>query len=241
MNVEATLLVAYAAGVVTILSPCVLPILPIVLGGALDACRHGAAALAAGLVLAFTATGMAIATLSFSIGFSPDLFSKIAAGIMMLLGIVMVSAPLQRQFALAAEHATQSWRQDVAAFSPQGLGGQFMLGLLLGAVWTPCVGPTLGAAIALAAQGQQLTYAAGVMFVFALGIVTPLLVLTMGARAAVARRKDLLRRFSAHAQPWMGGLIFLVGLAIIMDWMTHWEALALELMPQGLISFVYQF
>ncbi|MGE4187176.1 MAG: cytochrome c biogenesis CcdA family protein [Hyphomicrobiaceae bacterium] len=238
---EASLLVAYAAGVVTILSPCVLPILPIVLGSALDACRHGAAALAAGLVLAFTATGMAIATLSFSIGFSPDIISKIAAGIMMLLGIVMLSAPLQRQFALAAEHATQSWRQDVAAFSPRGLGGQFMLGLLLGAVWTPCVGPTLGAAIALAAQGQQLAYATSVMFVFALGIVTPLIVLTMGARATVARRKDMLRQLSAHAQPWMGGLLFLVGLAIVTEWMTHWEALALELMPQWLMSFVYQF
>jgi cytochrome c-type biogenesis protein len=239
--VDASLPIAYVAGVVSILSPCVLPILPVVLGGALSAGRHGPAALVSGLIVAFTATGMAIATLSISIGFPPDLFSKIAAGVMMLFGIVLVSAPLQRAFAVAAEHATQRWNQDVAAFSPQGVSGQFVLGLLLGAVWTPCVGPTLGAAVALAAQGHHLAYAASAMFLFALGIATPLLVLTMGARATVSRRKDALRCLSAHAQPLLGVLLILIGLSIVTGWMTEWEALALELMPNWLIGFVSKF
>lgn len=238
---DASLPIAYIAGVVSILSPCVLPILPVVLGGALNAGRHGPVALIVGLIAAFTATGMAVATLSISIGFPPDLFSKIAAGVMMLFGIVLVSTPLQRAFAVAAEHATQHWNQDVAAFSPQGVSGQFILGLLLGAVWTPCVGPTLGAAVALAAQGQHLAYAASAMFLFALGIATPLLVLTMGTQATVLRRKDALRRLSAHAQPLLGVLLILIGLSIVTGWMTEWEALALELMPHWLISFVSKF
>lgn len=238
---DVSLPIAYIAGVVSILSPCVLPILPIVLGGALDAGRHGPAALAAGLVVAFTATGMAIATLSISIGFPPDLFSKIAAVAMMLFGSILVSAPLQRTFAVAAEHTTQRWNQDVAAFSPQGAGGQFVLGLLLGAVWTPCVGPTLGAAVALAAKGQHLAYAASAMFLFAIGIATPLLALAMGARATVARRKDALRRLSAHAQPLLGVLLILAGISIVTGWITEWEALALEFMPHWLIAFVSRF
>lgn len=232
---------AYLAGVLTILSPCVLPLLPIVLGGALDAHRHGPVAMSAGLILAFTATGMAIAVFSISLGIPADLFSKIAASIMLAFGVVMVSAPLQRQFALAAEHVTQGWSQDVAAFSPRGLGGQFVLGLLLGAVWTPCVGPTLGAATALAAQGQHLVYAASVMFIFALGVVTPILVLSMGARSTIAKRKDAMRRFGAVAQPLIGWALIIVGVAILTGWMTEWEAFVLDRMPPWLIAFIYRF
>lgn len=238
---DASLPIAYFAGVVSILSPCVLPILPIVLGGALNAGRRGPLALATGLVVAFSATGMAIASLSISIGFPPDIFSKIAAGAMMLFGFVLLSAPLQRAFAVAAEHATQRWSHGISAFSPEGTSGQFVLGLLLGAVWTPCVGPTLGAAIALAAQGQHLAYAAFAMFLFALGIATPLFVLGIGTRTALSRRKDALRRLSAHAQPVLGVLLILVGILIVTGWMTEWEALALEFMPHWLIAFVSRY
>lgn len=232
---------AFAAGAVTILSPCILPILPIILGSALDSGRYGPLALAAGLVMAFTVTGMAIATLSISMGFSPDLFSKIAAGLMIIFGLAMVSARLQILVSVAAAHATQHLQQPVAEFSPHGLGGQFTLGLLLGAAWTPCVGPTLGAAIAMAAQGQQLTHAATTMFLFALGTVTPLLILTTGAKSTMARRKDALRRFSGRARPLIGALLLLFGLAMLTGWMTHWEAFLLELMPEGLVNFIYRF
>jgi UDP-N-acetylmuramyl pentapeptide phosphotransferase/UDP-N-acetylglucosamine-1-phosphate transferase len=78
------------------------------------------------------------------------------------------------------------------------------------------------------------------MFLFALGIATPLLVLTMGARATVARRKDVMRRLSLHAQPLLGGLLVLVGLSVVTGWMTQWETLALELMPQWLIVLISQ-
>jgi cytochrome c biogenesis protein CcdA len=232
---------AYAAGAVTILSPCVLPLLPILLGGSLNAHTHGALAMGGGLVASFTATGFLIATLGISMGLTAEVFSRIAAGVMMALGIVLISTYLQEKFTTLAEHATQRLRQGVAHYSPHGFGGQLTLGFLLGAVWTPCVGPTLGAAIALAAQGQQLTYAASVMFVFALGVVTPLVILMLGAREALARRKSWLSRFNAFARPVLGALLFAVGLAILTGWMSEWEAMMLELMPSSLIAFLYRF
>lgn len=232
---------AYIAGLVTILSPCVLPLLPIVLGSALNAHRWGAQALALGLVMSFTLFGLLIATLGFSIGVTPDFFSKVAAAVMVAFGVVLLSKSLQERFTVLAVAATSGLNQRTATFSAEGLHGQFALGVLLGAVWTPCVGPTLGAAIALAAQGKEISYAATIMFVFALGTVTPLLALMFGAREVINRRKDVLARLNAWIKPVLGGLLIAVGLAIITGLMTEWEALLLEISPQWLINFIYQF
>lgn len=236
-----SVVLAYVAGLVTILSPCVLPLLPIVLGSALNAHPRGPQALALGLVLSFTGFGLLISTVGFSLGLTPSVFSKIAAAMMIAFGAVLLSTSLQVRFAIAAEAATSGLNRQTASFVPQGLGGQFTLGLLLGAVWTPCVGPTLGAAIALAAQGKDLGYATMIMFVFALGTVTPLLALMIGAREAIARRKDAMARMNQWIKPVLGSLLVGVGLAIITGAMTEWEALLLDISPPWLIQFIYQF
>lgn len=236
-----SVLLAYIAGLVTILSPCVLPLLPVVLGSALNAHRRGPQALALGLVLSFTGFGLLIATVGFSLGLTPAVFSKVAAAMMIAFGLVLMSSSLQVRFAMAAEAATSGLSRQTEAYSPQGLRGQFLLGVLLGAVWTPCVGPTLGAAIAVAAQGTDLGYAAVIMFVFALGTVTPLLALMFGAREAIARRKEAMARLNQWIKPVLGGLLVAVGLAILTGLMTEWEAFLLELTPLWLIQFIYQF
>ncbi|MGH1419633.1 MAG: cytochrome c biogenesis CcdA family protein [Hyphomicrobiaceae bacterium] len=242
-------LLAYIAGLVTILSPCVLPLLPIVLGGALNAHRHGPLALAAGLVVSFTAFGLLIAILSFTsfdlfgyeLKIRPDSFSKFAAALMILFGIILLSSTLQQRFAIAAQAATASLNNRTAGFSPHSLAGQLVLGLLLGAVWTPCVGPTLGAAITLAAKGTGVAHAATVMFVFALGTATSLIALMFGTRGAMQNRKELMAKISNWIKPLLGVLLVGVGLLIITGLMTEWEALLLEYTPKWLNDFVYSF
>lgn len=232
---------AYIAGLVTILSPCVLPLLPIVLGSALHTHRLGPLALACGLVLSFTGVGLLIATVGFQLGLTTTSFSKIAAGVMMLFGVVLLSTTLQQKFALAAESATTRLSNSISAFAPQTLPGQFTLGLLLGAVWTPCVGPTLGAAIALAAQGQDTAYSATIMFIFALGTATPLLALMFATREAMQSRKTVMAQANTWIKPVLGLLLVGVGLLIITGLMTEWEAFVLSLSPQWLIQFIYGF
>ena len=234
-------LLAYLAGLVTILSPCVLPMLPIVLGGALQTHRHGPLALAAGLVISFTGFGMLIATIGFSIGLTPALFSKITASLMIIFGIILLSTALQSRFALATQSTVSGLNNTVAAFSPQTLSGQFWLGGLLGAVWTPCIGPTLGAAIALAAQGKDLTHAFMIMLSFAIGTVTPLIGLMYGTKEMVAKRKTAMAATATWMKPLLGGLLLTVGLLLITGWMTKWEAYLLEISPPWLISFIYSF
>lgn len=235
------IVLAYIAGLVTILSPCVLPMLPIILSGALNTHRLGPIALASGLVVSFTAIGLLIATLGFSIGLTPSAMTNIGAGLMLTFGVILLSTNLRTQFAIASESALSGLNTKVATFSPQTLAGQATLGVLLGAVWTPCVGPTLGAAIALAAQGENITRAALIMFVFALGTVTPLVALMYGTREAISSRKKTMAQSAAWITPVLAVLLILVSLMIMSGVMTQWEDTLLKLMPKGLVNFIYQF
>src|SRR5438270_5502264 len=96
------------------------------------------------------------ATIVFSIGLDAGVFRTVAAMLLMAIGLVLLVPRFQAQFALAAGPVSQWTEQRFGGFSGNGLGGQFGVGLLLGAVWSPCVGPTLGAASLLAAQGENL-------------------------------------------------------------------------------------
>ncbi len=232
---------AYIAGLVSILSPCVLPMLPMVLGGALQSHRHGPIALAAGLVLSFTGFGMFVATLGFSLGLTPQILTNISAALMLAVGLIMLSGTLQTRFAVMAQSSISGLSSYVSTFSPSTRPGQFLLGALLGAVWTPCVGPTLGAAIALAAQGQSIGYAATIMFLFAIGVVTPLIGLMYGTREVIAARKNAMASLANWIKPILGVLLIGISLLILTGLMTEWEKILLSISPDWLITFIYSF
>jgi cytochrome c biogenesis protein CcdA len=142
----ASLGLALIAGILTTLSPCVLPLLPAVLGAAATEHRLAPMALAAGLSLSFTAIGLFVAIFGFSIGLDTEVFRAAAAVGLMLVGAVLAVPALRTRFAILAA-PLGNWLQARFGGGPaQGASGQFALGLLLGAVWTPCAGPTLGAA-----------------------------------------------------------------------------------------------
>ncbi len=183
----ASLGAALLAGMLTTLSPCVLPLLPLVLGAALARHRAGPAALAAGLVTAFVAIGLFVATVGFAIGLDGDMFRTAFALVLAALGILLLSARLQRRLAIATSGIAGRAHGLLDRLAPDGPAGQFTLGLLLGAVWSPCVGPTLGAASLLAAQGRDLGSVAAVMAVFGMGTALPLLLAGLLSRRALLR------------------------------------------------------
>jgi len=177
----------FVAGVLSTLSPCVLPLLPLVLGPAMAAHRLGIATLAAGLVTSFVGVGLFVATIGFSAGLDGDVFRSISAVLLGIMGIVLLSGALQQRFAVATAGVSDAGNRLIQRLTPTGLGGQFVLGLLLGAVWSPCVGPTLGAASVLAAQGRDLASVASVMVAFGLGTAVPLLAVGSLSRQALMR------------------------------------------------------
>lgn len=177
----------FVAGMLSTLSPCVLPLLPLVMGPAMAVHRLGVAALAAGLVISFVGVGLFVATIGFSAGLDGDVFRSISAVLLGVMGVVLLSGALQQRFAVAAGGISNAGSQLIERLTPRGLGGQFVLGLLLGTVWSPCVGPTLGAASVLAAQGRDLASVASVMVAFGLGTAVPLLVVGSLSRQALMR------------------------------------------------------
>ncbi|WP_375456824.1 cytochrome c biogenesis CcdA family protein [uncultured Methylobacterium sp.] len=230
----ASLGLAFLAGLLSTLSPCVLPLLPLVLGAAASEHRYGPAALAGGLALAFVAIGLFVATVGFGLGLDGDVFRRVAAILLILVGIVLVVPAAQARLAVAAGPLANRAEARFGGFSSTGLRGQFGVGLLLGAVWSPCVGPTLGAASILAAQGRDLGIVALTMLVFGLGAALPLLVLGTLSRTVLMGWRGRLMRVGKGLKAALGAILVVTGLAILTGADKRIEAVLVDASPDWL-------
>ena len=175
----------FAAGALGTLSPCVLPLLPLVVAGAVERHHLGPLVLAAGLAASATTIGFAVALLGFAL--DRDVVRVAAGALLLVVGAVLLIARLDVALARATTPLAARAAALLARLGPRGLAGQAVVGALLGALWTPCGGPTLGGAIGLAAQRRSLGAAAAVMAAYSVGAVVPVLLLAYGSRRLVAR------------------------------------------------------
>ena len=229
-----TLALAALAGALSVLSPCVLPLLPIVLGAAAAEHRWAPAALAVGVALSFTVLGLFVATVGFAVGLDAGVFRAVAAVLLIAVGVVLVAEPLQVRLAAAGSPVGNLIEETFGQISTRGAGGQFMLGLLLGAVWAPCVGPTLGAASVLAAQGRDLGQVALTMAVFGIGAAAPLLAMGLASREALIRWRGRLLGTGSSGKTVLGVLLLAVGLLILTGLDKRIEAALVEASPAWL-------
>jgi cytochrome c-type biogenesis protein len=225
---------AFAAGILSILSPCVLPIIPLVLGTATSESRLGSVALAAGLSLSFVTIGLFVAAVGYSIGLDADLFRYIAAALIIVIGVVLLLPRLQTRLAIASGPIANWTDRRFGSQHAAGLSGQFGVGVLLGAVWSPCVGPTLGAASLLAAQGQDLLQVAVTMFMFGIGTAFPLLLLGLISREAMLRWRYRLLSAGKIAKVGLGILFVAVGALVLSGFDRSIETDLVAASPQWL-------
>lgn len=224
-------LFAYLAGLLTLINPCVLPVLPIVLASSLNANRWGPVALAAGMSVSFVVFGVLVTAFGASIGLTQYTLAQIGAVMMIVFGVILLVPPLSRRFeALTASFAARADGQ-MDRLDHNGHRGQFVGGMLLGAVWSPCIGPTLGGAIALASQGENLGYVTLIMVFFALGVSTIILALGLGAQSALRNRTAALRGLAEKSKTILGVTFVLVGLMLYFQFHHVIEAWALDVMP----------
>jgi cytochrome c biogenesis protein CcdA len=231
------LILAYLAGLLTLNNPCVLPVLPIVLASSLHRDRRAPLALAAGMSLSFVTLGLGLTAAGPALGLDSDSVARGAALAMAGFGLVMLVPALSGRFSTATAGLAARADAQIDSTSEAGLGGQVLSGALLGAVWSPCIGPTLGAAIALASTGESLGRAGAIMTAFALGVSTLILVLAYGAKSAIRRRQALLRRLADLAKPVMGVTFIAVGLALWFGLHHVVEAWMIQTLPPWLIDF----
>lgn len=226
-----TLLLAYLAGLLTLINPCVLPVLPIVLTGALGQHRLGPVAMAAGMGVSFVVLGLIVAAFGHSLGLTEDRLDTIAAIGMLIFGAALLLPQAGAVFQTAT--AGLAARADAGIDRTQGAGlsGQFAGGALLGAAWSPCIGPTLGGAIALASGGGSLLQAAAIMTAFACGVATLIMGLSYGARDLLMRNRARAQALAVRARPLMGLAFIGVALAMLSGLMHLIEALAVQYLP----------
>ena len=229
-------ILGFGAGALTILSPCVLPLVPVVLGSAAQQHRLGPFALAAGLVVSFTSVGLLLAVFGSQIGVDAEQVRLAGAVILAAAGGFLLLPRLQERVAQAAAPLVGWAGNRQQRFDNGGLWGQAMIGLLLGAVWSPCVGPTLGAAVAVAAQGEQLSEVSLTMAAFAAGIAFVLLAIALVGRTYFARVRRDVTQTAKLAKIALGGILLLVGLLILTGIDRKVEAVFVAAAPDWLVQ-----
>ena len=235
------LALSYAAGALSTLSPCVLPLLPILLASAVQQHVLAPLALALGLAGSFAGMGLFATSLGLSLGVDTSILRLAAAILMLAVGMVLMVPVLQDLLTQRMAPVT-GWTGGLLQRLPSNsVGAQFLLGLVLGMVWSPCAGPTLGAAIGLAAQRETMVQAATVMVIFGLGAATPVVALAYGSRQVVLGRRDRLRRVSAVAKPVMGIAITAVGFFVLTGLDRIAETYLTNAMPDWLLDLTTRF
>lgn len=232
---------AFLAGIVSILSPCVLPILPIVLGGAASEHRRGPLALAAGLAVSFTAIGLFVATIGFSVGLDLGVFRTFAGIVLLALGLAMLVPAAGARLATAAGPLSDWTQSRFGGFDRTGLSGQFGVGLLLGAVWSPCVGPTLGAASLMAARGENIGQVALTMLAFGIGAGLPLAALGALSREKLLGLRDRMMSAGQGAKTALGLVVVAVSLLVLSGYDKIIEAALVEASPAWLTNLTTRF
>jgi len=230
----ASLPLAFIAGVLSILSPCVWPLVPIVMASSANKGRFGPVFLALGLSTAFALAGGLLTFVLLNVGLSPDAFRWFGASMLVLIGLILVVKPLSEWVNLRLSILTS--RFDIGDRDSKSAYGQFGIGMLLGLVWLPCVGPTLGAAIALASMGQDMVLASITMFVFGMGTAGALVATAYVSQKLLDSCRPGLFANVATAKKILGYLMLVLGLMVFTGVDKMLETLAVQYLPDWAIA-----
>ncbi len=223
------------AGVVTILSPCILPILPILLGRSLQAHRYGPVALVVGLALSFAGTGCLLGVSAQFIGSFSSALRYIAIGVLLLLGLS--SAFPEWSYGILSKVIPPRWRRPLDVQPQSGsssssiqLGTEFLVGTQLGILWIPCAGPILGSILALIAADQNFRTGFVALLAYGLGAGIPMLVISYGSRGILHQLQQSHPHMEA-LQRVAGVLIALAAVAMILRWDVQLQLWLAPLFP----------
>ncbi len=232
---------SFVAGLVTILNPCVLPLVPILVASALGKSKFGPLALAAGLVTSFTLFGFTVIAFGYSLGINEQMVRLFAGAMLAAAGVVLLVPQAQAALSAAAAPIANFGNRRLSKVSGDGWHGQYAVGLLLGIVWAPCVGPTLGVAIAAASQGENLVGSFLIFLIFGLGVATSVLAFAYGSRKAMGERRKTLGALAKYGKPLFGGALLIVGLMVMTGFDKVIEIAILDLLPDAIIQFTTRF
>jgi cytochrome c biogenesis protein CcdA len=222
------ILFSFIAGFVTILSPCILPILPIVLSGSLNGGHRRPIGIVVGFVLSFTLFTLFLSAIVKATGLSPDLLRSVSVIIILFFG----AALLLPNFQVLMEKLFTRLAGSVSGKVSQGSGfwSGILLGLSLGLVWTPCVGPIIASVITLAATSSVNGSAVLITLAYSIGTAIPMFAITYGGRKLLQKIPWLLRN-TGNIQKVFGVLMILVAIGIFFNLDRKFQTAVLDKLP----------
>lgn len=204
------ILIAFVSGILTVLSPCVFPILPIILASGIDGNTKRIKGVITGLVVSFTSASLLLATIVRVLEIPAETVRLVAVGLLVIFGLSLVFPILWER--------TQTWIETQWHFQPaqnpgSGFSGGFITGVSLGIVWTPCIGPVLAAVATLAAVGSFSFTAVLIAFAYALGTGLPLYLIAKGG-SAVSTKLNMVKTQNQKIRQVFGLIILTTALFI---------------------------
>jgi cytochrome c biogenesis protein CcdA len=222
-----------AAGSLTTLSPCVFPLLPLVLGGALQKNRLAPVALGLSMALSFAAIGMLVGAAGPTLGLEGD-HVRLAGGVLLLAlaAVMLVPAWSERFTQWMAPLATGA---DAVSkrFAGGSLGSAMLLGGVLGLVWSPCSGPLLASALTLVASEGGVPRGGLILGLFGVGAAIPLVAVAYASRAGFTRVRGWVLGHAASVKTGFALLIGLMGVLILGGGDKWLEARVTDWLPDG--------
>ena len=232
---------AWVAGSLTTLNPCVFPLLPLVLGGAVQENRLAPVAMGAGMVAAFALLGLVVGVAGDALGLQPDPIRLAGAVMLMAFGVVMLVPWLTERFTRLLTPMASRAHGATARLDAGSLGGAFATGGLLGMVWSPCSGPMLATALTIVATEGGATRGTLVLAMFGLGAASVLVAAAYASRAGFGRVRGWVLAHMDGVKRGFGVVVLLLGIAIATGGDKWLEARLLTVMPQGWIDLTTRF
>lgn len=232
---------ALLAGSLTTLNPCVFPLLPLVLGGALQANRLAPLAMGAGMVASFALLGLVVGVLGDALGIDPDAIRLAGAWLLIGFGLVMLIPALNERFTNLVTPLATGANQATTQLDSGSLGGAFLTGGLLGMVWSPCSGPMLASALTMVATEGGALRGTLILGTFGLGAAAVLVAVAYASRSGFGRVRGWVLDHMNTVKKVFGVFVLLVGVAILTGGDKWLEAQLVQALPQGWINLTTRF
>lgn len=222
-----------AAGSLTTLSPCVFPLLPLVLGGALQNHRLAPVALGLGMALSFGVIGVLLGTVGQAVGLDGDVVRMAGGWLLIAFALVMLVPAWNERFTQWMTPLASGAQAASSRLSGGSLGSALMLGAVLGLVWSPCSGPLLASALTMVASEGGAVRGGVILGLFGLGAAVPLAAVAYASRAGFTRARSWVLARINRIKNVFAVLLGAMGVAILTGADKWLEARVNALLPEG--------